>query len=76
MIAGLLSDHADTLTNVASLDNFVHHGNGIVRIADDALSPVIQSKFLSAEQIAACSFSVRLKIARRADKCPCDIFIM
>ena len=46
--------------------NLIHHGNGIIRIADDTLALFIQRQLLPAKNIFAAALAFRLEIPGRA----------
>lgn len=66
----LCSYHADSLLDMIAFLDLIDHGDGIVRIADDALTFAVKRQFLSAEDVLAAAPAICLEISGRADICP------
>ena len=47
----LFPHHTDALLNVISLFGLVHHGDGVVGIADDALALSVECQLLAAQNV-------------------------
>ena len=73
-MSSLGSHHGDALLLIAAVDGQIHHGDGIVRVADDALVPAVEGQLLAALQIFAGALPLGLKVPSGADKCPYNIF--
>ena len=56
--------------------DLVHHGAGVVGVADDALATAVQGEFLTAQQVASGPLTLCLKIPGRADVGPPDILAL
>ncbi|MFR0734124.1 MAG: hypothetical protein ACLSHU_07980 [Oscillospiraceae bacterium] len=63
----------DALLNVASIYSLIDHCDGVVGIADHALTLGIECQFLAAEDVLAGARTVCPEITGRADISPLDI---
>lgn len=59
--------HTDSLLDMITFLDLINHGNGIVRIADDALSLAVKRQLLTAEDVPAAAFAVSLEVSGRTD---------
>ena len=67
------ADKRDGRVDMAGAVGLIHHGGGIVSVTDDALSLVVQSQFLAAQDVFSCALPFGLEVTGRADKCPLHI---
>lgn len=63
----LFTYYADALLNVASIYSLIDHCDGVVGIADHALTLGIECQFLAAEDVLAGARTVCPEITGRAD---------
>ena len=69
----LFAYYADALLNVASIYSLIDHCDGVVGVADHALTLGIECQFLAAEDVLAGARTVCPEITGRADISPLDI---
>ena len=68
-----LPHNADALPDVVALFDLIHHGDGIVRIADDALAALVESQLLTGQNVLAATLTVSLEVTCGADERPLHV---